>query len=187
MKKLSLLILLSPVFFFLSCDDDDVEIRQAPIVFYDNDGYLLQATCVDDYIEFFFDITPDTTDARMLTFPNGDFYTLYVDYNNNGTLDRNIDLLFGPLEDGRICRSELLTETSTTPCMFSGEITGETLFSATENSSVPHINYLLRVPKEVLSNGSTIGVIVEVYDSASGRRTLPIGADRFGRTLTISW
>lgn len=187
MKKLSLLILFTPVFFFLSCDDEEVEIRQDPIVFYDEDGYFLQATCVGDDIEFFFDITPDTTDARMLDFPNGDFYTLYVDYNNNQVLDRNIDMLFGPLEDGRICRSELLTETSTTPCMFSDDIRGETLFSATENSSVPHINYLLRVPKDVLSNGSTIGVVVEVYDSAMGWRNVPLGADRFGRTLTISW
>lgn len=187
MKKLSFLILLSPVFILLACDDDDVEIRQDPIVFYDDAGYFFQATCVGDDIEFFLDITPDTTDNRSGSSFDGDFYGLYIDYNNNQVLDPNIDLLMGTTEDGRICIAKLLSETSTTGCSFSDDYSGMTLFSSTENSEVPHINHLVRVPKSILSADSSIGVIVRLNDGAGGQRWLPEGFDFFGKTLSIRW
>ncbi|MEO0727512.1 MAG: hypothetical protein AAFZ63_23410 [Bacteroidota bacterium] len=96
-------------------------------------------------------------------------------------------MLFSPLSDGRICRAALLTDNSTTACSFSDDITGETLFTMTENAGVAHTNHRLRVPKNVLSSGSEIGVVVELYDPDMGWTTLPIGADVLGRTITVSW
>ena len=188
MKKLSFLLLLSPVFFFLACDDDDVEIRQDPIVFYDSNGYVFQATCIGDDIEFFLDVTPDRTDAAMGSYPNHDVYRISVDYNNNQVLDANVDLMFAPTSDGRMCQVFLLTQSSTTGCNFSGDITGETLFSGTENDDVPHINHRLRVPKNVLSSSSTVRVVVELYDSDTGWITLPEGSSVFSwGGSVISW
>ncbi|MEL6973544.1 MAG: hypothetical protein AAFO02_25550, partial [Bacteroidota bacterium] len=133
------------------------------------------------------DVIIDTTDDSRGTFPDSDIYRIYVDYNNNKVIDANVDMLFSPLSDGRICRAALLTDNSTTACSFSDDITGETLFTMTENAGVAHTNHRLRVPKNVLSSGSEIGVVVELYDPDMGWTTLPIGADVLGRTITVSW
>ncbi len=187
MKRLSFLILLCPVFFLLACGDDDTEIQLDPIIFYDNGDYLLQATCTGDDIEFFLDAVMDITDGSMGAFPNSDIYRIYVDYNDNKTIDANIDLLISPLEDGRICTVKLLTAGSTTGCSFANDITGETLFSSTENTGEAHINHRLRLPKTVLSSGSSVGLVVELYDSETGWQRLPEGGDVFGRTINLSW
>ena len=186
MKKLSFTGLFCITLLLLTCRDDE-EIRMDPIVFYETGDYVLQATCIGNDIEFFLDAVVDTTDGSVGSFPNSDIYRIYVDYNNNEEIDANVDMLFSPLEDGRICQVNLLTNSSTTGCSFSDDITGETLFSSTENAAEPHINHRLRVPKDVLSSGSSIGLVIEIYDSETGWQTLPEGADVLGRTVTVSW
>ncbi|MEM1327141.1 MAG: hypothetical protein AAGI23_14360 [Bacteroidota bacterium] len=110
-----------------------------------------------------------------------------MDYNNNGGLDSNIDLLLTPFSDGRICVSELIDQTAVTPCEFYGDVNGESSFSATESSSNPHVNYTLSIPKSRLSDSSTANVVIRIYDGETGGKNYPETDSLFVNTLEFSW
>lgn len=187
MKNLNFALLLFTILTFAGCGDDDDTTIVGPVEFFNDGNYIFSYACEGDQIEFFIDVLADKTNSTQRPYPDRDFYRVYVDHNNNGVLDRDVDLVFSPLDDGRLCVSYLLTQTSITTCSFFDDATSETFFSATENETEEHINHRVRLPKDLLSNGATIKVSVQVYDASGSWTVLPDAAPLFDSAFEISW
>lgn len=176
---------LAIVFTTVSCDKD--AITPDPVKFYTDSDYAFYFEEQDDKIEFFIDAISDESDDLAGDFPDSDLYRIYVDYNANGVIDSGTDIVFSPFTDGSICVAPLLTATSTSGCAFYDEVTSENAFTKTENSKEEHINFRVTLPKEMLSNGSAIKVIIGVHNAETGWQRFPEDSELFSTAFDIAW
>lgn len=189
-KSLSWLSLSSMLCFSIlllsSCKKE--EVIQTPVEFFNDGTHILSYQSKGDKIEFTFDAVGDGSNALNGTYPEVDTYRLYVDHNSNSLLDSGTDLLIGPHDDGRICVATLLSQNSTTGCEFLDNVTGEGLFSATENSQTNHVSYSLSIPKSVLSDGNSANVYIEILDGRAGWQYFPsYSAELFDNFFEVTW
>lgn len=172
-------------FFLFSCGKE--EIITEPVVFLKTSNVLFQYDCNDNNITFFLDVLEDVSDGTTGTWPNTDVYRIYIDYNNNGILDSELDLIISTVDDGSTCMAYSLSQTSTTGCNFYDDVTSEKAFSSTDNLEVPHMNYTIIVPKARASEGSKIKVAIHIYNSESGWSKFPSDQDLFLDAFELEW
>ena len=168
-----------------SCKDDD-----EPSVskeFFNDGDHVLYYECKGDKINFLIDVLNDTTDGTTGTFPDNDTYRIYVDYNSNGTVDASVDLLIGNISDNSVCVAYFTSGVSTTGCAPADGLSHTRAFSSTENSSEDHTNFRISVPKNLLSDGSSTNVYIQVYDPVTGWLSFPSDAPLFDSFFEISW
>ena len=186
-KSKYLFFLLIPSLAFISCQKENLGEKTEPQEFFNDGDHVFSYRCSGDDIVFSLEILADETDETTGVWPDVDTYRMAIDFNNNRTLDSEVDLILSPLDDGRICVSQLLTQNSTQPCAFYEDVIGFTWFIATENSSAEHVVHNFRIPKTRLSNSTVANISVEVYDPITGWNQYPDDSDLFSKTLEISW
>ncbi len=185
LKYILLMLVASVIVLVSSCKKDDI--ITDPVIFYDDRTTVLQYRCINDDIEFFVDALSDTTNHIGGEYPNVDFCGISIDYNNNGVLDANIDLQVSQLADERMCVSYLLSQNSSTPCEFYSDVTGETKFSSTINSTEPHMNYTIRIPKSRISENNVSNLSIRLHNAETGFEFIPREQDYFTSTIEIEW
>jgi len=180
------LLLIVSILTITSCQKDDK--LSAPQEFSNTRGGVFSYQTDDDNITFLIDDINNSTNNLTGDFPEADFYRIYVDFNNNGTLDDGVDLMFGPQSDGRICVVTLKSQTSTSGCAYYDDVTGESLFSTTANDEIDHVNYTITIPKSRLSNSSSIAnITIRMHDEENGYAQFPGDSPLFTDTFEISW
>jgi len=177
------LVVLSLILFQISCNDGPGDFVQL----FEDSNLLLQYQEDGDFINFEIDALGDLTDS-LGTAGLWDHYKIYVDYRLNEEIDFNEDFLLSNLDDGRTCRSEFLENGVLTPCEFSNDWRGESIFGESPASTTPHVYHQMKIKKSELSAESNrASVIVHVFDRDRGWLYFPQEDIDFSSALNISW
>lgn len=155
--------------------------------FFIDSDVVLQYQCKGNDIEFTLDILSDTSNDFDGEWPDKDIYRIYVDYNSNDQIDEGVDVVFSLMNDNDICTVGLISQTSTTPCDFYDDVTGDQFFGVTEHSKDQHVSYRLRVPKSRLSNTTSTKLYLEIFDAMDGWKAIPEDDPLFENSVEISW
>ncbi|MEM1215473.1 MAG: hypothetical protein AAGJ82_07305 [Bacteroidota bacterium] len=178
---LCLIILLFP-----ACGEDEVEMTPRT-EFYNDGEFVFLFSTEGNNVTLELEALLDTINQIGGTFPDTDFYTVYADYNRNGVIDEGIDVLFSPLEDGRICRATLIRQQATAPCDFPGNVSGQSRFQTSEAAATDHVTHTLTLPKDQLTAGDTASLVINMYAPETNSQRLPSNDTLFVNTLEISW
>lgn len=138
-------------------------------VYVDGDGKVLTITM---------EAVSDFTNNLVGKFPQVDFASFDLDFNNNGTLDTLIDVSFGSYTKNHIsylCAQKLHTATSSTPCgAFKSKGSYNEAFITTKKQSRFHPVYTYKIPYEELSEKQILASFrFEIYSAGRGYTRYP--------------
>ncbi|MCC6723152.1 MAG: hypothetical protein IT258_01490 [Saprospiraceae bacterium] len=165
-----------------SCKKDDANPAKE---FFSDNGHVFTYKLDGDDIVFNLDVLSDRTLGLLGTYPDIDIYRLYVDVDNNGVVDKDIDLMFSLGESGT-CMVTLVDEFSTSACSYPETVNGTRSFGKTGNSSTPHTSFKVSIPKTMLSKSTKANVVVHLFDSATSWSYFPSGESLFDKTFELS-
>ncbi len=173
------------ILFFASCKkDNDLDTRKE---IYAEANHAIHYQSIGSNIQFTIDVISDEDNELVGTWPLIDFCYIYVDRNSNTVLDPGVDLLFNPRNNGTVCVATLMSQSSTSACAYYPDVTASSLFSATENSATPHVNYTVNIPKSTLSTGNTANIVIHIHSSKKGWEYFPSNSSLFNSHYKISW
>lgn len=139
-----------------NCDGrDSFSISFENCILFQNDSFALSFVDNGNDLTFTYELLNRNSSENLF---DGPFPALWVDFNQNGQVDSLIDrkYSFNPdiifVGNTNLCTSYFITETSSTICGgFVSNATGDTVFTGTVLSNIPHENYILKIPKSELS------------------------------------
>lgn len=137
-----LLIFFAALLLLSSCNRD-----KDPVVAYTDSELSIEIIESRKNIRFSIDIIGDTINNLNDTFPSWDYADILFDVNSNMELDSLEDFLVGLIEDGRVCESLLVNETTTKPCDLVDDISIESVFGSSALNQTPHVAWEITVPK----------------------------------------
>lgn len=149
------------------------------VVVSNQNHYISYETTADDKIVVFnMEATGDFTDEMIGKFPQGDFFSITVDANQNGAIDRNIDFSYGKRnERAGICVNYLINQNSSRPCgTFKSKAYLEISFRATKAQPKEHPVYRFTIPKGELkaaTAGGAVHLVFTCYSANVGYTNYP--------------
>lgn len=129
-------------------------------------------------------------------FPDTDFFSMQIDVNRNGKIDKDLDVGYGVISKStKICAHYLISEYATSIC---GELkspaTLKISFEGSKKEDKPHPIYVFTIPKtELNQGGNKVDLIFTCFSSGEGYtyypKTRPIDSravsPSFAKTITI--
>lgn len=156
-------------------------------------SYKVDGANVIFTIEAIYDLTNDLQGK----FPDTDFFSIKVDVNRNGQIDKDLDVGYSVIgRKTQICTIYLLSEYATSIC---GELkspaTLKISFEGSKNQDKPHPIFVFTIPKSELNQGGNkVDLIFTCFSSGKGYtyypRTFPrdsrAASPPFDKIITIN-
>lgn len=154
-----------------------------------NENHIVTYECLEKDIKFKFDFIGDETNELDGKWPKLDFYTIWVDYNNNNKIDSLLDRNFSPItykSEYLVCKSLMFSKIKLRPCILDTEAICIKEFTATNNSKDRHVFFEMIIPKKELSQSNTISLYFEFFDGKGKRYSYPSNSPLFSDTFLIN-
>ncbi len=186
----NLLIFIALVTLFSSCKDD--EIIQKNGTLFNDSRVIIDYEVNNNFVEIFVDGIGDTEDLTPLGFDEWGLVEVRSDFNTNFRLDGNLDRMYAKApevinpDNRSLCRVLLIETNITSGCEVPETGSYEFNFSATENSDIPHSNYLLRIPIDDISDSNSANLIIR-YTNGRTINFYPSADLSFEEVYQISW
>ena len=147
-------------------------------VLIDNDKHYIYVEGDGNVLTITMEAVNDFTNNLVGKFPQLDFASFDLDFNNNGTLDKLVDLSFGSYTSNHIsylCAQKLHTATSSTPCgEFKSQGSYKEAFLSTEKQSRFHPVFTYKIPYAELSEKQVLASFrFKTYSAGKGYTRYP--------------
>jgi hypothetical protein len=141
-----------------------------------NQNHYISYQVIDENVIFNLETINDFTDEMTGKFPKSDFFSIEVDVNQNGVIDRNIDTLYGLISKQiGICTGYLFDETASSPCgEFKSKAFLELSFRGTLREQKPHPVFRFTISKNELNqSGNVAHLVFTCYSAKRGYTSYP--------------
>ncbi len=173
----------------ISCNKDEIS---DPVEIINTEAHIVTYSSNSEYLFIQIDALLDT--SNQLDWSENsftDFYTIYIDANNNEVLDPNLDFIIGRSSAG-VCFAHLLTESSTTGCDFQTGTTAQNIFGPSNNAAYDHVQFEIEVPLSLFESSNETKVFMNMYDASGISHTYPgIGGREkesfFNPAYSVQW
>lgn len=142
----------------------------------DNKDHFISYKIENQNVIFVLETVSDFTDEISRKFPKSDFFSIEVDVNQNGKIDKNLDVNYAITSKSiAICTNYLIDYESSTYCgTFKSKAYLEISFRGTNKEQREHPVFKFTIPKSELNlSGDTAHAVFKCHTAKKGYTSYP--------------